>query len=275
MPDVPEQHASAKDVKSYLGREQLRRVHRPKVAAATTESKHIKLHQMEYMLAAARYSNFGKAAAEFEVSPSALGQAIAELEQNLGVKLFERDQNGARITPEGEALLEHAERLLAAEDAARIAVAKVSGQDGPRRHSSGPEAYQGPIVVNVEAIRQFRSDVAASVRVAVEFIEEYAAEQDKPAVFLMSAFEDLKRALPEIQVSGETVERMAAILDTMQASINDDEGRGATLLETVERASERFRERHAAAVEGFSQRSVRLETAERPGTHRPESPRAR
>jgi hypothetical protein len=275
MPDVPKENdVSSRELKQYLGRERLRRVHQPNADAPSADGKHLKLPHIDYFLAAARHGNFAKAAAEFDVSPAAVGQAIAELEENLGpgARLFERNQTGARITPQGEAILEHAERLLAAEDALRVAFAKASGQALPRRHGeheapSEPEV--SPIVFDVEAIRRFRQDTAESVRAAIEFIEEHSTGHGKAVSFPAGVVEELKHALPEVAVSGDSVERMAGLLDELQASASD--AARTAMLEPGERASDKFRELHATAAERFTQHSVRFV----PVAQRPERPRAR
>lgn len=70
------------------------------------------LRQLEYMVAVAEHGTFGAAADAVHVSQPAMSSQIAELEQRLGVALFERDRNGARLTVDGEAVLEAARAVL-------------------------------------------------------------------------------------------------------------------------------------------------------------------
>ncbi len=88
------------------------------------EQPQLKIRHLEAFLAAAKHANFGKAAEELEVSASALSQTIADLEADLGegVRLFQRDQRGARLTPQGEALVGPARRMLEDSEALRNAV---------------------------------------------------------------------------------------------------------------------------------------------------------
>ncbi len=76
------------------------------------------LRQLEYLIAVAEHRTFGGAADAVHVSQPAMSAQIAELEQRLGVALFERDRRGARITPEGEPVLVAARRVL--EEARRL-----------------------------------------------------------------------------------------------------------------------------------------------------------
>lgn len=80
------------------------------------------LRQLEYLVAVAEHGTFGSAAEAVHVSQPAMSSQIAELEQRLGVTLFERDRRGARVTPEGEAIVAAARRVLdEAEQLVRLA----------------------------------------------------------------------------------------------------------------------------------------------------------
>jgi DNA-binding transcriptional LysR family regulator len=72
----------------------------------------MELRQLRYFRAIARTGSFSAAAAEEFVVQSALSQQIRKLEEELGLKLFERTTRMVRLTREGAALLELAERVL-------------------------------------------------------------------------------------------------------------------------------------------------------------------
>ena len=68
---------------------------------------------------AARHQNFSRAAAELHLTQSAISRQIADLEQQTGLKLFERvrqrvilSEAGERLLPEVKQLLAQAERLM-------------------------------------------------------------------------------------------------------------------------------------------------------------------
>ena len=71
------------------------------------------VRQLEYVVAVADTAGFGRAAQVTGVSQPALSKQIKEVEEGLGVVLFERSSRGARPTPEGELLLTRARRVLA------------------------------------------------------------------------------------------------------------------------------------------------------------------
>ncbi len=70
------------------------------------------LRQLEYAVAIADHGSFHAAAAACAVSQPGLSVQLRELEDLLGVKLFERDRRGVRITRGGEVVVERARRLL-------------------------------------------------------------------------------------------------------------------------------------------------------------------
>lgn len=61
---------------------------------------------------AAEETNISRAAARLNVSQPAVSRQIKDLEAELGVKLFEREHNGLRITEAGGTALAHARELL-------------------------------------------------------------------------------------------------------------------------------------------------------------------
>ena len=67
---------------------------------------------LEAFVAAARTLSFKRAARELHLSPAALGRRIAGLEDELGVRLFWRDNPGLALTPAGRAYLREVAPLL-------------------------------------------------------------------------------------------------------------------------------------------------------------------
>src|SRR5207249_227483 len=85
--------------------------------------------------------SFSGAADALSYSQSAVSQAIATLEAEMGVALLERDRRGVRPTAAGSALVGHADGILARLDAAENEVAAIVGLRGGRlRIASFPTA---------------------------------------------------------------------------------------------------------------------------------------
>lgn len=72
----------------------------------------MEFHQLEYVLAVARYQSFTKASEEVKVSQSSLSTQINKLESELGVRLFERTTRSVLLTAAGKEFLPFAERMI-------------------------------------------------------------------------------------------------------------------------------------------------------------------
>ncbi|MGI0491230.1 LysR family transcriptional regulator [Alkalinema pantanalense CENA528] len=72
----------------------------------------IKLAQLHAFIAVAEHSSFSDAALELEMAQSAVSNAIAALESDLGIPLFSRGRHGADLTPAGEKILTHAQQII-------------------------------------------------------------------------------------------------------------------------------------------------------------------
>ncbi len=70
------------------------------------------LNQIQYFLTIARYENYHKAAQELYVSQPSLSRAIAALEEEMGVVLFEKHGRGVMLTRAGKIFREYAERIV-------------------------------------------------------------------------------------------------------------------------------------------------------------------
>ncbi len=72
----------------------------------------ISIKQLTYALAVEKTLHFKKAAELSNISQSALSTALNELEKQLGLQIFERDNKKVLITPVGKVVLEHARKIL-------------------------------------------------------------------------------------------------------------------------------------------------------------------
>ena len=86
------------------------------------------LRKLRYFVAVAEQENFGRAAERLHVAQPVLSRQVRTLEQELKVRLFERDTRGTRLTAAGEALLEDARTLLPAAAAAQRRARAAAGQ---------------------------------------------------------------------------------------------------------------------------------------------------
>lgn len=70
------------------------------------------LSQLQVLIAVAEYYSFSEAALQLEMSQSAVSNAIATLESDLGIVLFSRGRHGAHPTPVGERMVVHAQQMM-------------------------------------------------------------------------------------------------------------------------------------------------------------------
>ena len=106
-----------------------------------TPMRPLDLDAVRAFVLVADHGSFTRAADALGATQSGVSLRLKRLEDRLGVRLFERTPRLVRLTPQGEAFLPRARRLLEAQDEAIAAVS-----DRPRRlvlgisdHVAGPE----------------------------------------------------------------------------------------------------------------------------------------
>lgn len=85
------------------------------------------LTELKYIVAVAETRHFGQAAERCFVSQPSLSASVKNLEEELGVQLFERGKRGVFLTEAGEQIIAQARRAL--EEADRVKVVARQGRD--------------------------------------------------------------------------------------------------------------------------------------------------
>ena len=90
------------------------------------------LRQLRVFAAAARHQSFGKAAEELHLTPPAVSMQIRELEEHVGLPLFDRSGRQVALTVTGEYLLVYVRKVLATLKDAEDAIARFRGLETGR-----------------------------------------------------------------------------------------------------------------------------------------------
>lgn len=80
----------------------------------------MEIRQLEYFQTVAALNNFTKAAEKMFVSQPSITNGIQNLEEEIGVQLFDRSQKKVKLTPEGHVFLLRVEKILRAIDDAMM-----------------------------------------------------------------------------------------------------------------------------------------------------------
>jgi DNA-binding transcriptional LysR family regulator len=98
------------------------------VERSETISRRLKLRQLNVLVAVARWGSMAKAAEHLAISQPVVSKTIGELEQVVGVRLFDRVPGGIEPTPHGRALLK---RSVAIFDDLRTSVNELEALSDP------------------------------------------------------------------------------------------------------------------------------------------------
>jgi len=81
----------------------------------------MRIEQLEYLAAVARFGSFRRAGEELHLSQPALSETVRKLEAELGVRILDRRRSGATMSNEGRELLPHILNVIEAADSLRRA----------------------------------------------------------------------------------------------------------------------------------------------------------
>lgn len=97
----------------------------------------MEIFELRYFLGVAEQENIHRASEKLRISPASLSKAIARLEKELSVVLFNRKGRNICLTDQGRLLQRKASKIIQLEEAVRI---EVAGQEGTLQVViSGPE----------------------------------------------------------------------------------------------------------------------------------------
>ena len=89
------------------------------------------LLHMKQALEVAKSGSINKAAEVLLVAAPNISRSIKELESDLGITIFERTQNGMKLTPDGEEFLDFAKSIVVRLTELRITIRRVIPESKP------------------------------------------------------------------------------------------------------------------------------------------------
>lgn len=119
----------------------------------------MELRHLRCFLAVAQELHFARAAEKLHIEQSPLSRAIKELEEELGVRLFDRNTRSTRLTRSGQIFMEHVPRVFAALTQARDSVRAVSaGYQGKLRVALSESISQARLTALLSRCREEEPD---------------------------------------------------------------------------------------------------------------------
>ncbi len=152
--------------------------------------------QLQQFIVLSETLHFGRASELCHVSPSALSRSIRQLEDNVGVSLFDRDNRSVALTAQGHTFLEYARDALVQWDVLRHRLQEEAGE------------LQGEV-------RMYCS-VTASYSFLFELLSRF--RQDHPRIEIKLHTGDAENAIPKV-LSGDEDIAIGARPDVLSANL--------------------------------------------------------
>ena len=115
----------------------------------------MEFRQLRYFTAIAQHGTFSKAAEQVFVAQSALSHQLAQLEEELGTRLFHRSRRGVELTESGRIFLAHATAILRQVDDARASVRNIEGDPSGKVVFGVPHSVSNALALPLlQTIRQ-------------------------------------------------------------------------------------------------------------------------
>lgn len=114
------------------------------------------LTQLKYVIAIADTHSMNMAARALFIAQPSLSQALRELEEEIGLTLFNRSNRGVKITPEGEEFLGYARQVV--EQYQLVEDRYIEKKNSKKRFSVSMQHYTFAVKAFVEMVKQFGMD---------------------------------------------------------------------------------------------------------------------
>lgn len=114
------------------------------------------LTQLKYVIAIADTHSMNEAARTLFIAQPSLSQAVKELEEEIGITLFNRSNRGVKITPDGEEFLGYARQVV--QQYNLVEDRYIEKKNSKKRFSVSMQHYTFAVKAFVEMVKQFGMD---------------------------------------------------------------------------------------------------------------------
>ena len=123
------------------------------------------IQQCRYVLAIARSGSMNEAAKKLLVSQASLSAAVRELEDEFGIRIFDRSNKGVRVTKDGAEFIRYARQLIAQYE---VITDRYHGDDrnGIRHFTVTAQHYDFAAEAFVSFLKKLRDDYSVSLKEA-------------------------------------------------------------------------------------------------------------
>lgn len=130
------------------------------------------IQQCKYVVAIARFGSMNEAAKSLLVSQASLSSAVRDLEEEFGIRIFDRSNKGVQITKDGSEFIRYARQLIAQYDV--INDRYQSGMKNIRNFSVTAQHYDFVAEAFISFMQDYHSDYNISLKEArtAEVIED-------------------------------------------------------------------------------------------------------
>ena len=170
-------------------------------------NRSITFRQFRYFISVAETTSVANASRMLNIAQSAITKSILELEETLGVRLFERSARGMLLTPDGHRFLASARKVLA------------TVADATRLHNTQPKGLSGTLAIGVSSLvaGYYLADLLTRFRRQCPEVEVYVTEEQPPFLEHLLINGELDAA---IMVSNALSEPQALVAETLTRSPN-------------------------------------------------------
>ena len=114
------------------------------------------LNQLKYAIIVAESESFNEAAKKLFISQPSLSTSIHSLEEEIGVQIFRRSQNGIAVTPDGKEFIGYARQVM--EQYELLDARYITKSEVKKRFSVSMQHYSFAVNAFVHMVKQYGMD---------------------------------------------------------------------------------------------------------------------